>query len=109
MRKAAGFSQRELAAELGISPRMMAYYEAQTQHPPAALLPRLARVLKLSADELLGLERSGGRAQKQPSRRLMERFKRIERLPLQERRELLKVIDVFLERDALRKKAGAAS
>jgi transcriptional regulator with XRE-family HTH domain len=108
MRKAAGYSQRELAAELGISHRMMAYYEAQTEHPPAALLPRLAQTLKLSADELLGLASNGHKTDEEspPSRRLWERFKKIERLPLRERRELLKVIDVFLERDELKKVVG---
>ena len=83
---------------------MMAYYEAHTQHPPAALLPLLARTLKVSADELLGLQ-SVTEQHKPPAGRLWRRFKKIEQLPLQERRELLKVIDVFLERSDLRKTA----
>ena len=37
LRQTAGFSQRDLAAEIGISQRMIAYYEKETQHPPTQL------------------------------------------------------------------------
>ena len=37
LRKAAGISQMALAAEIGVSQRMMAYYESPTAHPPANL------------------------------------------------------------------------
>ena len=57
------------------SHRMMAYYEAQTRHPPAALLPLLARTLKVSADELLGLQ-SVTEQHKPPAGRLWRRFKK---------------------------------
>jgi transcriptional regulator with XRE-family HTH domain len=106
LRKAAGYTQRDLAAELGISQRMVAYYEGQTEHPPAALLPELCRVLKLSADELLGLQSST--KDKLPSGRLWQRFKQVEQLPSKERRELVKLIDLFLERERLRKASGSA-
>ena len=53
LRKAAGYSQRALAAELGISQRMVAYYESQTEHPPTHLLPSLADALSLTTDQLL--------------------------------------------------------
>jgi ribosome-binding protein aMBF1 (putative translation factor) len=36
--QAAGFTQFELAAELGISQRMVAYYESPVATPPANLL-----------------------------------------------------------------------
>ena len=55
LRKAAGYTQKELGEELGISQRMVAYYESQTQHPPTKLMPALATALGVSADELLGL------------------------------------------------------
>jgi transcriptional regulator with XRE-family HTH domain len=56
LRKAAGYSQREFALEIGISHRMVAYYEAQTEHPPAHLLPTIAKALHLTTDQVLGLE-----------------------------------------------------
>ena len=45
LRKAAGITQTALAAEIGISQRMMAYYEGPTAHPPANLLPAMATAL----------------------------------------------------------------
>ena len=59
LRTAAGFSQRSLAAEIGVSQRMVAYYEKQTVFPPTHLFPLLVMALKalsVSADELLGIK-----------------------------------------------------
>lgn len=100
LRQTAGYSQRELAAEVGISQRMIAYYEGQTDHPPTHVLPVLAEVLGVSADELLGLK-VVKRSKKLGSERLYRRFKQIEKLPSKERKALLGVIDAFLERDRL--------
>ena len=45
LRKAAGYTQVEFAAEVGITQRMVAYYEAPNAQPPAHLLPQMAQVL----------------------------------------------------------------
>lgn len=55
LRKAAGYTQVELAEEVGISQRMVAYYESAEDYPLARLLRHLARALGVSTDELLGL------------------------------------------------------
>lgn len=56
LRKAAGFTQKQLADEFGVSRRQIAYYETETGHPPASFLIDLARALNVSTDELLGLK-----------------------------------------------------
>jgi transcriptional regulator with XRE-family HTH domain len=48
-------TQFELAKKLGISPRMMAYYEAQTDRPPPHLLEPLSKILGYSIEQLLGV------------------------------------------------------
>ena len=53
LRKAAGLTQQQLAKEINVSRRVIAYYEGETEHPPTTILPRLAQVLRVSADELL--------------------------------------------------------
>ena len=53
LRKAAGFTQQELANEVGTSRRMIAYCEGQTAHPPTTLLPAIATALRITTDELL--------------------------------------------------------
>jgi transcriptional regulator with XRE-family HTH domain len=55
LRKAAGYTQVEFAAEVGITQRMVAYYEALGAQPPAHLLPQVAQVLGVGADVLLGM------------------------------------------------------
>src|SRR5262249_16298545 len=55
IRQQRGLSQEALAAQVHVSRRVIAYYEAESTQPPGALLTALARTLKVSADELLGL------------------------------------------------------
>ena len=45
LRKAAGYTQVELAAALGTTQRMIAYYESRAEKAPAALLPQMAAAL----------------------------------------------------------------
>lgn len=106
LRKAAGYSQRDLAAELGISQRMIAYYEKQTQYPPTHLLPNLAKALGVSADQLLGLEKvkTDGKIR---DTRLWRRFRQIEKLEAKEKRQIVQLLDTFIEREQLKIKAAA--
>ncbi len=92
LRKEAGYSQRALAAEIGISHRMVAYYEAQTVHPPAHLLPTLADSLGLTVDQILG--RKPLTKPKAPTnQRLLRELRRVEKLPPHARRSVLEHID----------------
>lgn len=66
LRKATGFTQKELATRIGVSRRVIAYYEGETEHPPTQILPRLAHVLNVSVEVLLqGEEHS--QAEKSPA------------------------------------------
>lgn len=102
LRQEAGLSQRDLAAEVGISQRMVAYYEKQTAHPPTHLLAILAKALGVSSDQLLGIKevKSNGRTR---DNRLWRRFSQVEQLPQSQRKQIVQILDAFLERDKLRK------
>ncbi|MGB3623291.1 helix-turn-helix transcriptional regulator [Ketobacter sp. MCCC 1A13808] len=95
LRKQAGYTQTELANELDVSQRMVSHYEGHTEYPPAALLPKLAALLNVTSDELLGLEPL--KKNRQPDTRLQRRFQQIEKLPNKEKRKLVQVIDTFLK------------
>jgi len=101
-RQAAGYSQRELARELHISQRMLAYYESQSDHPPAHLLPVLAQVLGVTTDQLLGVDavKTKSRTNNRDSR-LWRRFAQIEKLSPAERKPILQVLDAFLAKAKL--------
>lgn len=94
LRKGAGYSQRSLAVEIGISNRMVAYYEAQTDHPPAHLLPSIADALGISVDQLLG--RDGIPKRKAPqNERLMRQLRQVEKLPPRARQSVLEHIEAL--------------
>lgn len=106
LRLAAGYSQRDLAAEVGISQRMVAYYEGETSYPPSHLLPVFAKALRVSADTLLGLvihkEERGPK-----DSRLWRRFQKIERMGAREKRQIIQFLDTFIEREQLKQKTAA--
>ncbi len=41
LRREAGYTQVELAKELGVTQRMISYYEGHSEYPPSTLLPKL--------------------------------------------------------------------
>lgn len=104
LRKNAGYTQKELADEVGVTRRMIAYYESESEHLPASLLVELAQALNVTTDELLGVRQV---KKKKPSQdtRLQRRFQQIEKMPARERRQLMQLIDTFLEAAQYRKSA----
>ena len=105
LRKAAGFTQIELAAELGISQRMVAYYESPQSTPPANLLPQIATALGVTIDELFGRGAKRRLVKQEGDSRLRRRLLAIEKLDVAEKRQVLQVIDAFIERGQLKRKA----
>ncbi|AYB62294.1 helix-turn-helix transcriptional regulator [Ralstonia solanacearum] len=104
LRKAAGFTQVELAAELGISQRMVAYYESPQAAPPANLLPAIATALGVSIDELFGRGSKRRLVKQDGDSRLRRRLLAIEKLDPAEKRQVLQLIDAFIERGQLKRK-----
>ncbi|GAC1676975.1 MAG: hypothetical protein NVS9B2_27760 [Steroidobacteraceae bacterium] len=103
LRKSAGITQTAFAAEIGVSQRMMAYYEGPTAQPPANLLPAMAQALGVSVDALLGSETSKRRA-KATDTRMQRRLQQIANLPADERRQLLQLVDTFIDHGKLKRK-----
>ncbi len=95
LRKDAGYTQTELANELGITQRMISYYEGHAEYPPSALLPKIAELLGVSADELLGIKPA--KKGKQPDTRLQRRFQQIQKLPTRDKRQITQIIDTFIK------------
>lgn len=108
LRKAAGYTQQQLADEIGASRRQIAYYESESEHPPANLLIDLAQALGTSTDELLGLAIDRKRAAPAVSSRLERRLKLIERMPAKPKQQLLGLIDTFIAAEQGRQDAAPA-
>ena len=108
VRKASGYTQQALASEIGISPRMVAYYEGETEHPPTALLPLIANTLGVTTDELLGVQPLP-QDKKLDDARLWRRFKQAQKLSARDRRQIIQFIDTILERQRLKTKVAETS
>ena len=108
LRKTAGFTQQDLADAIGVSRRMIAYYEVQSEHPPTTLLPAIAQALDVTTDELLGSTPVKKRTPPKDAR-LQRRLQQIEKLDPTEQRHVLQVIDAFIERGQLKRKMESRS
>jgi transcriptional regulator with XRE-family HTH domain len=98
IRKQRGFTQMELGHALGVSQRVIAYYERESRRPPANLLPKIAAALNVSADALLGIGSmpDDGRT---ADARLRRRLRQLEELPTADRKAVIQVIDAMLDRN----------
>ena len=104
LRTERGYTQRNLAKETGISNRMIAYYEKQAQNPPAHVMPLLAKALDVSIDQLFGIEKIKSEG-KNKDMRLWRRFSQIEKLDVKEKRQVIQLLDTFIEKEQLKQKA----
>jgi transcriptional regulator with XRE-family HTH domain len=95
LRKAAGFTQHELARAAGITRRMVAYYESENNYPPAQVLVQLARALGATTDELLGIGAPPKDLALHGNSHLARRLKQLEALPPSDQKAVFKVIDAL--------------
>ena len=54
-RKLKGVTQSDLASAIGVSQRVISYYENESSHPPSTILVKLTEILGISSDTLLGI------------------------------------------------------
>jgi transcriptional regulator with XRE-family HTH domain len=98
-----GLTQTQLGKEIGVSQRVVAYYEVKGISPPPELLVRIADALKVSTDTLLGRKKgadtSGGREPAGNVRR-QRHLKRLDELPLYDRKAIFRIIDALADRHA---------
>lgn len=98
LRKEQALTQTELGERMGISQRLVAYYEAQGGSPSPELLVRFADALGISTNVLLGVERPSRAERPNPeSVRVWRRFRRVQELSEHDRKAVLRMIDAFVE------------
>jgi transcriptional regulator with XRE-family HTH domain len=95
LRQARALTQEELGGMVGLSNRMVAYYERDEAQPPGEVLTDLARALKVSTDELLGLAPiKNGTSPK--TARLLKRLQKVSELTPADQRAVLKMVDALV-------------
>lgn len=97
LRQQRGLTQVQLAATSGITQRAISYYETMPGYPAAPAIIALAKALRVSSDELLGLKplpRASATVQHQAEeRRLWKQFRRVAALPERDQRAVLRLIN----------------
>jgi len=96
MRRSKGFTQTELGDKIGVSQRVIAYYEGETTYPPTHLLIPIAKALKINIDELLGLKKAEVSDSNHAA--LWRKLKKAEALSPKDRKTLADFIDALLVR-----------
>lgn len=109
LRQARGLTQTELARKVGVTQRVVTYYENEAATVSADLLAKFAKVLGVSADELLGTPAKPSAATEllPQSLRLWRKLKQVEALPPTERRQIVQLIEAFVERSELKRKKAS--
>lgn len=95
IRRSRGLTQVELAAKLGLNQPLVSQYERGDIRMHGSLVAAFAKALRVSSDELLGLQPSKGNGLPK-DRRFLRRLERIESLSRRDKQALLRTIDRFL-------------
>lgn len=108
LRRERNITQDELARRVGLAQPNISAYEGGRFVPSGPLIIRLARILEVSADQLLGVEpvkRNGPPLDRSAARRLRQ----IDRLSRRDRQALLRTIDAYLTKAKVTAGNGSGS
>jgi transcriptional regulator with XRE-family HTH domain len=95
IRKNRGMTQVEIAAKLGMTQALISDYERGKLRLHGGLIVAFAKALRVSSDEILGLEETDGHGLLK-DRRFLRRLQRIEKLSKRDKQILLGTLDKFL-------------
>jgi len=100
LRREQGLSQTAFARKAGISRQMVEYYERRSQNPSAEFVRTAAVVLRVSSDQLLGIQPI---PKTQPGRKSQVelRLEKVKDLPRGEQQYVVKFLDQVLARYSL--------
>jgi transcriptional regulator with XRE-family HTH domain len=94
-----GLTQIDLANLIEASQRSISSYETVAELPPAHVLVKLAKVLHVTADELLGLQppKVTPKPYEDPeTRRLWKKFQQVRELPIKDQRAVIRLINSLM-------------
>jgi len=106
LRQARGLTQVQLAQAIDSTQRVVSRLETVAEHPTVPLLVAIAKALKVTADELLGLKappKLDVAPQPPEEKRLWKKLRLVAQLPERDQRAVLRLIDsAALAKDARR-------
>lgn len=106
LRKAAGFTQTELAEAVGVPQANIAFWEWSDKPPRSDLLPKMAKVLGVRVDNLIVTDGSAALTSRPgPVGEVQRIFEEVRRLPRSQQRKIVEMVDAVVEQYK-RKEAG---
>ncbi|MBW1825312.1 MAG: helix-turn-helix transcriptional regulator [Deltaproteobacteria bacterium] len=103
-RKAKGLTQKQLGDQIEVSNRVIAYYEGETNYPPAHLIVPLAKALEITTDELLGVTETRKDFDTRNTA-LRRKLKVVESLPQRDRKAIMHYINMISKTRGIHQKA----
>jgi transcriptional regulator with XRE-family HTH domain len=94
-RKAQNLTQQQLADQLGVAQQTYAQWETGRARIQVDMLPKLAKDLNVSLDELIGVK-TGPRSKSGPANKFEQRIERMRKLPRTKQQIVLDMLDAFL-------------
>ena len=101
IRKGRGISQEAMGDAVGVSQRVIAYYEADDAQPPGPMLADLARALRVTIDVLLGLAPVRDDLATPRTAWLLARLRRAADLPAHDQRAVITFVEALLDKRGL--------
>ncbi len=95
-RKAAGLSQVQLAAMVGVPQRTLSFYETDAENLPSSLVPALANALGVPVEGILGIP-DEKTAKRGPKSKIERQLDAVRRLPRSEQDFVSKFLDNVLQ------------
>ena len=91
-RKEQNLTQSEIAKKLNVTQQLIATYESGKRRLPILALFKIADILNVGADELLGIKSNKG-----PHPKILKRLEEILKLPLNKQKVVLELLDSFIK------------
>ena len=106
LRKKRGITQVEMAEKLGSTQSVISKYEKGEYRLHAELIVRLAQILRISADHLLGIKEVAELEEPAGQRGLWKQLRLIAQLPDRDQRAVLRLISTAAAHAATMRKAS---
>ena len=105
LRKAAGLTQTELAQLLGEPQPNIAFWEQSKKPPRSDVLPKMAKILGASVEQLLGADIAGDSKRRSgPVGKAQRVFERVSQLPRRQQDKIVQIVEALV--DQFTKKAS---
>ena len=99
LREAVGISQRELAKMLDVHYSNVSFWERTGTVPRSTLVPKMAEILGVSVEVVLGQPGTGRRKAAPPGRAKLA-FDSVARLPRRQQEKILEMVEAFVSHAA---------